>query len=99
MPDILKEITEGRSRAVIVAGWSTLFVGLLAVALALYQLREDALTQARRSIGNLSAVLGDQTARSVQAVDIVLRDLKHEVAERYWGNASGSLGRIGDERF
>src|SRR4051812_45341344 len=99
MPDVLKEITEGRSRAVIAAGWSTLFFGLLAVALALYQLREDALTQARRSIGNLSSVLSAQTARSIQAIDIVLRDLQHNAAEHYWDNDSGSFGSIGGERF
>lgn len=75
-----------RPRAITIAGWSTLAVGLLAVALALYQLREDALTQARRNISNLAILLAEQTAKSVQAIDIVLSDIQDDVQDQHLSN-------------
>lgn len=75
-----------RPRAIIIAGWSTLAIGLLAVALALYQLREDALTQARRNISNLATLLAEQTAKSVQAIDIVLSDIQDDVQDQHLSN-------------
>jgi diguanylate cyclase (GGDEF)-like protein len=67
--------------AIVNAGWPVLFIAILAVALALYQLRADALIDARRNIANLALVLGEQTARSMQAIDLVVRGLQEAAVE------------------
>ena len=50
------------------------------MAVALYQLRSDALDEARRDVANLALILGEQTTRAVQAIDLVLRDVQDTVA-------------------
>ena len=61
-------------------GWALLAVATIGVAVALYQLRSDALDEARRDVANLALILGEQTTRAVQAIDLVLRDVQDTVA-------------------
>jgi hypothetical protein len=77
----LFHIPNSRTPAIVNAGWPVLLIAIAAVALALYQLRAEALNDARRNIANLALVLGEQTARSVQAIDLVVRELQESVIE------------------
>ena len=58
-------------------------VALIAIALTIEALRRDALEEARVDTANIATVLAEQTARSVQAIDIATS----EIAERF-GNDS-----------
>jgi len=49
---------------------------VLAVGVMLWNLRQEALGAAGIETKNLAALIAGQTSRSVQAVDIVLRDLQ-----------------------
>ncbi len=53
-----------------------------AIGLTLWQLREDALGEARAEAGNLATVIAHQAAFSAQAVDLALRDVQIEVERR-----------------
>src|SRR5262249_31947271 len=60
---------------------AVLIVGsLLAVAATIWHLRSDALAEARRDTANLALVLGEQTERAVQAIDLVVREMQDEIA-------------------
>jgi diguanylate cyclase (GGDEF)-like protein len=78
---------------VIIAGPALLAIAAIAVVVALVQLRADALADTRRDVANLARVLGEQTARSVQAVDLILRDVQDAVAEKR-GQALESFGQV-----
>jgi diguanylate cyclase (GGDEF)-like protein len=70
-----------RSVPAVVTGPALLAVAVLGTVFAILQLRADALQDARRDIANLALILGEQTARSVHAVDLILRDLQDQVAQ------------------
>jgi len=53
---------------------------VLAIGLTVWHMRDDALAAARINTDNLATVLAEQTARSVQGVDIVLRDVQDLIA-------------------
>ena len=60
---------------------AVLIVGsLVAVAATIWQLRSDALAEIRRDNANLALVLGEQTERAVQAIDLVVRQMQDEIA-------------------
>jgi diguanylate cyclase (GGDEF)-like protein len=60
---------------------SLLIVGsLMAVVATVWHLRADALAEARRDTANLALVLGEQTERAVQAIDVALREMQDEIA-------------------
>ncbi|HEY4775603.1 MAG TPA: EAL domain-containing protein [Xanthobacteraceae bacterium] len=67
--------TTFRSLMGLAVGIIMLAVG--ATALTIWSLRSDAVDDATRDADNIATVLAEQTARSVQAIDIVLSDL-HE---------------------
>ena len=56
-------------------------IASIAMAVVVLQLRTDDLDEARRNIGNLAFVLGEQTARSTQSIDLVLRDLQDTIRQ------------------
>jgi diguanylate cyclase (GGDEF)-like protein len=72
----------GKVPIVIVAGPALLAVAVIAMAVALVQLRADALSDTRRDLANLARVFADQTSRLVQAVDLILRDVQDEIVQR-----------------
>jgi diguanylate cyclase (GGDEF)-like protein len=53
---------------------------VLAVGIMVWDMRQDALDAALANAENLATVLAEQTARSVQAVDIVVRDVQDMVS-------------------
>ena len=60
---------------------AVLIVGsLFAVAATIWHLRSDALAEVRRDTANLALVLGEQTERAVQAIDLVVREVQDEIA-------------------
>jgi diguanylate cyclase (GGDEF)-like protein len=63
------------------AGAALLVIVSIAMAIVILELRTDALEEARRNIANLALVLGEQTARSSQAVDLTLRNLQDKIKE------------------
>jgi diguanylate cyclase (GGDEF)-like protein len=95
MPHRVFEFLRNGARVpiVIIAGPALLAVAMIAVAVALVQLRADALADTRRDIANLARVFADQTGRSVQAIDLILRDLQDSVAEKQ-GSTIETFGRV-----
>jgi diguanylate cyclase (GGDEF)-like protein len=63
------------------SGVALTFLALLAVGGTIWQRRASTLEEAQRDIANLALVLGEQTVRSVQAVDLVIRDLHDDIVE------------------
>jgi len=53
---------------------------VLAVGITVWHMRQDALDAAQANTDNLATILAAQTARSVQAVDIVVRDVQDMIA-------------------
>src|SRR5271154_7434002 len=53
---------------------------VIAAGLTIWDRREDAIASYRREITNLGTVLAEQTARSMQAVDLVLKEVQARVA-------------------
>jgi PAS domain S-box-containing protein len=64
------------SRRLSFVGFGLLLVILLTACLAVWDRREEALANARRETTNLGIVLAEQTARSLQAVDLVLEEIR-----------------------
>jgi diguanylate cyclase (GGDEF)-like protein len=70
-----------RTPAIVNAGWPMLVIAVVGVVVALFQLRESSLDDARRNIANLALILSEQTARSVQSIDLVLREIEEVIPE------------------
>src|SRR5262245_3475017 len=51
-------------------------VGVIATAIAIWAWRRDTTDAALRDIGNTATILAEQSARSAQAIDLVLSDLQ-----------------------
>src|SRR5450759_2603703 len=54
----------------------------LAIALTIWWLRSDAIREASANTGNLAVVLAEQTANSVQSIDLVLTEIQGQVETR-----------------
>jgi len=52
----------------------------VAVGGTIWQLRTDAIDEARRDTANLAMILAEQTERSVQGIDLVLHELQDDIA-------------------
>jgi PAS domain S-box-containing protein len=68
------------SRRLALAGVILVGVTVIAAGLAIWDRREEAIASYRREITNLGTVLAEQTARSVQAVDVVLSEVQAKVS-------------------
>ena len=55
-------------------------ITVLAIGATVWNLRSQAVADARRDIDNLATILAQQTHRSVLAVDLVLEEIKEQVA-------------------
>jgi diguanylate cyclase (GGDEF)-like protein len=66
--------------ALIWLGVGFVLVGVLAIGLTVWDLRRTTLADALVATDNLAIVLAAQTSRSMQAVDIVLRDVQERFA-------------------
>src|SRR5215204_1324173 len=67
------------SRRLSVAGALLVLVTLSAAVLTTWHTYQETTASHRREIGNLGVVLAEQTARSLQAVDLVLQQLQAKV--------------------
>jgi signal transduction histidine kinase len=62
--------------------WALVMIMLAATGYAAVEyLRTSALSSARRDMANMSIALAEQTARTIQSVDLVLRDIQTHTAE------------------
>jgi PAS domain S-box-containing protein len=68
------------SRSLWLVGIGLLVVILLAAGAAVWERRIEGLTRSAEQITNLGVVLAEQTARSIQAVDLVLQEVQGMVA-------------------
>lgn len=83
-------LPRGRRVALIHVGTALLLLVVLAIGVALWDLRRIALSEALVNTDNLAVVLAEQTNRSVQAVDLVLREVEDRI---------GALGVATPEDF
>ncbi len=63
--------------------WIGLTVSLLTIGAAAYSIwsfHESEMRAAENDLGNMSVILAEQTARSVQSVDLILQDLAQRIA-------------------
>src|SRR5712692_6499982 len=72
-----------------------ILVGIIVAAagLAIWDRREESIASYRREITNLGTVLAEQTARSMQAVDLVLKEVQAKVLAANTDNPE-ELGRV-----
>ena len=61
------------------AGVILVGVTIIAAGLTIWDRREESIASYRREITNLGTALSEQTARSMQAVDLVLKEIQAEV--------------------
>jgi len=83
MVDLLASRLRGRvSRGAALTHGAILLIAaaVLAIGITVWHMRRDALDAAQANTENLATVLAEQTARSVQAVDIVMRDVQDFVS-------------------
>src|SRR6476646_768004 len=66
-------------RGIVVVAVAMLAVAIGAIGLTLWALRYDAAEDAARDTGNIATVLAEQTARTVQSIDIVPSDLRERI--------------------
>src|SRR5712692_2758831 len=70
------------SRRLALVGIILVGVTVIAAGLTIWDRREEAIASYRREITNLGTVLAEQAARSMQAVDLVLKEVQAEVVVR-----------------
>ena len=70
----------GHGRALTLAGTALLAAVVLAIGVTLWDLRQVAIVEAMENTDNMAIVLAEQTSRSVQTADIVLRDVQDRIA-------------------
>ena len=68
------------SRRLALAGVILVGITIIAAGLAIWDRREESIASYRREITNLGTVLAEQTARSMQAVDLVLTEVRAKVS-------------------
>jgi diguanylate cyclase (GGDEF)-like protein len=73
-----------RTQVRILVGVAASLIGLavLAIGLTIWALREDAVADAKADVGNLSVVVGEQTNRSIQSVDLMLSEIRERLEDR-----------------
>jgi diguanylate cyclase (GGDEF)-like protein len=70
------------SRRLLLIGGGSLLTMVVVVAFLSWELHQLALADARRTVATLGIAIAEQTTRSAQAVDLVLDDLRWDVARR-----------------
>jgi signal transduction histidine kinase len=82
LPVISVGVTEGFSSPgyqLLIAGLILVGITVIAAVWAIADRREEVFTSYRRELANLGIVLAEQTARSIQAIDLVLQETRKEV--------------------
>src|SRR5439155_17161151 len=81
------------SRRLSLAGVILVGITIIAAGLTIWDRHEEAIASYRREITNLGTVLAEQTARSMQAVDLVLDEVRGKVLAANTAD-SEQLGRV-----
>jgi hypothetical protein len=85
------------SRSLWLVGIGLLVVILLAAGAAVWERRIEGLTRSAEQTSNLGVVLAEQTARSIQAVDLVLQEVQGIVAAAGVDNPAQFESSMGSE--
>src|SRR5215813_15648077 len=77
MPNQTHRVT---TRSLIIVAVGLIGLAVAAIGATAWSLRNDALTDAVHDTGNIATVLAEQTARSVQSIDLVLTETRERIA-------------------
>ncbi len=86
-------------RALVCVAVAFIGAGLIAIGLTLWSLREDAVADAQRATGNIATILSEQTAGSVQSVDLILVDIQERIAALGVTTPDEFRARVDNEEF
>jgi PAS domain S-box-containing protein len=98
-PERLETGHSHASRHLLFLWFGLLVVIILAASAAIWDRRETALARARQETSNLGIVLAEQTARSIQAVDLVLQEVQAMVHAADVDNPAQLEHAIGTEEI
>src|SRR6266851_3266138 len=82
-----------------VAGLALIVITVIAAGLTIWDRREEAITTYQREMKNLGVVLAEQTDRSMQAVDLVLEEVRFKALATGIENPKQFESLIGTEKF
>lgn len=68
------------SRRLALTGFTLIGITIVAAALAVWQRQDETVARYGQELGKLSIVLAEQTARSLQGIDLVLQEIQAKVA-------------------
>lgn len=71
------------SKGLLVVGAALLLLMMLVVGLTVWKARNTALDEARQHLGKLGIAIGEQTARSIQAVDIMVETVRTAIVDAH----------------
>ena len=86
------------SRRLIIVGVALLLAMVLAVGIALWNMRVVALEDARANDAKLGTAIAEQTAQSIQAIDVILQQLRTQVTEQAPPFPGGAHNRVSNPR-
>jgi diguanylate cyclase (GGDEF)-like protein/PAS domain S-box-containing protein len=86
-------------RGLVAVAAAILAVAVIAIGFTIWALRVDAAADAARATGNISTVLAEQSARTVQSIDIVLADLRERIAAMGVVTADDMRNQTGTKDF
>src|SRR5439155_696705 len=81
------------------AGLLLIVITVIAASLTVWERRQEAIATYQREMKNLGVVLAEQTARSMQAVDLVLQETATKILASGVENPSQFEQVIGSESF
>ncbi len=87
----------GGGRRLVGLGVLFLWIGVVVVASMLWQLRQETLREAQLTVGKLGIAVAEQTARSVQAADVVLKTIQQEIVESRLNSIEAFRAELGTQ--
>jgi diguanylate cyclase (GGDEF)-like protein/PAS domain S-box-containing protein len=84
-------------RSLIAVAVGLVALAVVAIGLALWGLRSDAIEDATNETGNIATILAEQTSRSVQVVDLVLSDIQERIAASHPALRDDQNALLGDK--
>ena len=84
---------------VYIIGCICIAVTILAAGVAIWRLHQARLAEAMRDTRNLSVVLAEQTARSIQSVDLIVQDIRTMATVAGAADSAQLKARLGTEKI
>lgn len=84
-------------RSLILIAASLVALSALAIGYTIWSLRDDAIRDASQDAQNIAIVLGEQMARSIQTVDIVISDMRERLRSRSLNSPDSFEGYLRSE--